>query len=197
MTFNAIKVVMITAWRKCQDGYYSDAKEILHCLLQEQLLDVSKKEFTLESNMLLSEIYLLFLYCQVAISSYSLHFDSKNPPKSNHQNSRLESTKLGPLQLGLNVVKLTISLAQHLSGPSCSQELSRLSLAIRTSRLSLEARTLMTHINSWIGMIPEMKMFGQLTLDLSRQITFAQRYSISSYCSTVQKLNSLLIYIPG
>ena len=62
MTFNAIKVVMITAWRKCQDGYYSDAKEILHCLLQEQLLDVSKKEFTLESNMLLSEIYLLFFY---------------------------------------------------------------------------------------------------------------------------------------
>ena len=108
MTFNAIKVVMITAWRKCQDGYYSDAKEILLCLLQEQLLDVSQKEFLLESNMLLSEIYLLLLYCQIAVPSYSLHFDSKNLHNSNHQNSRLESTKLGPLQLGINVVKLTM-----------------------------------------------------------------------------------------
>ena len=175
MSTKTIRVVLMTAWKKCQNGYYKDAKEILCCLLQEPFLDVSRVESTFENNMLLSETYFLLMHCEIVFQTRSTYCNSKYTTKSNIQKKFNEITQLGPLQIGIKVFQLTNGLAKFLSTPSCSQELSRLSKLIRISRFSLETRRLMTHLYSWIGMVPEMKMFGQLALDLSSQIPFAKR----------------------
>ena len=178
LSLNAIKILLMTAWQKYRNGYCSDADEILRCLLQDPSLDNSNNGCALEYQVLLSEIHLLLLY----------HMQSNgNPTESNRrclnrchnqpylQSKGIEIARRGIYQIGVNIVQLTNNLSKYFSGMSCSQEMSRISLALRTSSISLKARIVMTDLCSWIGLVPEMKMFGKLASDLSLQLTFAIR----------------------
>lgn len=178
MSINAVKVLLNTAWRKYHDGRRSDVYKILVCLLQDPLLDASGANSTLEYQVLTSEINLLLLHCRIEDQKPDEEIKSLKPLSSRQQNSqsnRMEVFQHSSLLMGLNLAKSTHNLAAHFTNASCSQELYRISLALRISNISLKTRKLMTHLNSWTGMIQEMKFFGDFTSQLSLQVAFSLR----------------------
>ena len=170
-----VYILLTTAWRKYREGLVDDACKIAGHLLQEPILNEFQISPT-EYQLVVTEIRLLITYCRISQKSYVSFISKDNLHISPHfQNQGKEIIENGPLQMGLNVVKSTNRLSEYFSSSRCGQELSRVALALRTYSVSFIARKLMTCVHGWVGLASEMKLFGKLTSDLSRQLTFSTR----------------------
>ena len=153
---------------------FEDACGLAGYLLREPILNESTVR--IEKEVMIAELRLLVMYCRISQgSSIELSQNSNmylSLPILSKGKGAIENC---PFQIGLNVVKATNSLSVHFSSSKCSRELSARSIALRNTFISFTARRLMTELNGWVGLVSEMKMFGKLTSELSRQITFSSR----------------------
>ena len=180
MTLPCINLLLATAWAKYHQGSIEDACKIAGHILQEPKLH-DLQGAPIEFQVLLTEIRMLILHCQMSEQSDILLVNipvisfknSQSFPQ--FQNQGNEIIDHGPIQTALNVVKLTNDLSAHFSSLKCSQDLSRVSLALRTYTISLESRKTITNLNGKVGLAREMKMFGKIVAELTRQLAFGIR----------------------
>ena len=180
MTFNCVHLLLAIAWTKYHEGSFDDACKIAGHIIQVPIFH-DLQGIPIEYQVLLTEIRMLILHCQMREKSDN-HL--VNMPvislKNMHalpqfQNQGKEIIEHGPIQTALNIVKLTNNLSVYYSSSKCSQELSRVALTLRTYTISLKSRKMMTHLNGWVGLASEMKLFGKLEANLTRQLTFCTR----------------------
>ena len=172
--------MLSTAWKKYHGGFFCDACQIAGFLIQEPLLN-DPKGVQIEVEVLMAEIRLLILYCRVSQGPVEKLSNGVSNIKKNlktlpqFQNQGEEVIECGHLQIGIDIAKSTNRLLEYFLSTGCSHELSRIALAFRTATISLASRRLMTYLNGWAGLAAEMKLFGKLTSQIARQITFSSR----------------------